>query len=57
LRTKSKNKEASMVVIAKIGNARVIEVAKNGIAKGYDNQIISDMTELSEEVINALREE
>jgi hypothetical protein len=56
-RTKSKNKEASMVVIAKIGNARVIEVAKNGIAKGYDNQVISDMTELSEEDINALGEE
>jgi hypothetical protein len=56
-RTKSKNKEASMVVIAKIGNARAIENAKNGIAKGYSNQIIADITELSEEVINALREE
>ena len=56
-RTKSKNKEASMVVIAKIGNARMIEVAKNGIAKVYSNQVISDMTDLSEDVINALREE
>jgi hypothetical protein len=56
-RTKSKNKEASMVVIAKIGNARAIEIAKNGILKGYNNQVISDMTELSYEEIDDIRAE
>lgn len=56
-RTKSKNKEASMVVIAKIGNARAIEIAKNGIIKGYNNKVISDMTELSYEEIDDIRAE
>ena len=56
-RTKSKNKEASMVVIAKIGNAKVIEMAKKGIARGYSNQVISDITELLDDEINMLREE
>jgi hypothetical protein len=46
-----------MVVIAKIGNARAIEIAKNGILKGYNNQVISDMTELSYEEIDDIRAE
>lgn len=34
---------------------RVIEIAKNGIAKGYDNKIISDLTGLTTEQIEKLR--
>jgi hypothetical protein len=44
-----------MVVIAKIGNARAIEIAKNGILKGYSNQVISDITELSFDEIDDIR--
>lgn len=36
---------------------KTIEIAKNGIAKGYNNDIIADLTKLSLEKIEELRKE
>jgi ribosomal protein L10 len=36
---------------------KAVENAKNGILKGYDNQIIADITGLTVEEIEALRNE
>jgi hypothetical protein len=56
-RKKAKNKEAAKVTIAKIENRKALENAKKGIIKGYDNQTISDLTDLSIEQIEQLRSE
>ncbi len=60
-RTKAKNKEAAKIVLTKEKAAgkqeKAIENAMNGISKGYDNQIISDITGLTVEQIEELRAE
>jgi hypothetical protein len=56
-RTQSKNKEAATITIAKIQTADRMENARKGIAKGYDNQTIADITGLSEAEIERLRTE
>jgi hypothetical protein len=45
-RTKAKNKEASMITIAKIENLQAIEIAKRMILAGSDDNFIASMTEL-----------
>lgn len=54
-RALSKNRESAKIVIASIKNAAAIENAKKGIEKGYDNQIISDLTGLSTEHVERIR--
>ncbi len=44
-----------MLVVQKAALNKQIEIAKNGISKGYDNQIIADLTDLTLEQIEALR--
>lgn len=56
-RAMSKNKEAAKITVAKIENVRNIEIARNGIQKGYDNQTLIDLTELPIEQIEDLRKE
>jgi hypothetical protein len=56
-RTKAKNKEAARVTVAKIENRRNFEIAKNAIKKGADNKFIADITGLSVEQIQQLRNE
>jgi PD-(D/E)XK nuclease family transposase len=60
-RAEAKNREAAKITLAKTEQyAKVeekIENAKNGILKGYDNQIIADITGLSLEQIAQLRNE
>jgi len=56
-RTKAKNKEASMVTIAKIENRRNIEIAKKMILAGSNNDFIVQMTDLTVEQIEELRHE
>ena len=56
-RTAAKNKEASKVTIAKIRRVEAIDNAKNGIQKGYDDKVITDITGLSLEEVKRLREE
>ena len=60
-RTQAKNKEAAKIVLAKTEQyakqENTLEIAKNGILKGYDNQIISDITGLTVEQIEQLRNE
>ena len=41
----------------KVEERKTIEIAKNGIAKGYNNDIIADLTKLSLEKIEELRRE
>ncbi|MFY8187925.1 MAG: Rpn family recombination-promoting nuclease/putative transposase [Flavobacterium sp.] len=41
----------------KVEERKTIEIAKNGFLKGYDNSIISDLTKLTFEQIDALRSE
>lgn len=41
----------------KVEERKTIEIAKNGIAKGYNNDIITDLTKLSLEKIEELRKE
>jgi len=58
-RTQAKNKEAAKIVLAKekeaSKQATQLENAKNGILKGYNNQIIADITGLTIEQIEQLR--
>ena len=54
-RTRAKNKEAGMITIAKIENQKAIEIAKNAISKGADDQFIADITNLSLEQVQHLR--
>ncbi len=60
-RTKAKNKEATEIVLAKTEQyakqEKAIENAKNGISKGYNNQIIADIAALPIEQIEQLRSE
>ncbi len=60
-RTEAKNKEAGKITIAKTEQyakqEKAIENAKNGILKGYDNQIIADITGLTVEQVEQLRHE
>ena len=56
-RRDAKNKEASKIVIATLENAKTLEIAKNGIAKGYNNIVISDLTGLTIAQIQKLRQE
>lgn len=53
----AKNKEAAKVTIAKIGNVRAIEIAKNCINEGMDNELISEITEISITEIEKMRKE
>jgi hypothetical protein len=39
----------------KAKDEKSVEIAKNGIAKGYDNSIIADLTNLSFDQIDKLR--
>jgi ribosomal protein L10 len=41
----------------KVEQRKTIEIAKNGILKGYENSIIADLTRLTFEQINKLRNE
>lgn len=56
-RTQAKNKEAGKITIAKVENAKTLDIAKNAIKKGYENAVIADITGLSIEEINKLRQE
>lgn len=56
-RSQAKNKEAAKVTIAKIGRIKAIEIAKNGITEGMNNDLIAKITELSLEEIIVLRKE
>ena len=56
-RTASKNKEANRTIVATYKNIRNIEIAKEGIKKGYPNEIIGDLTGLTIEFIENLKEE
>jgi hypothetical protein len=56
-RTEAKNKEAKKVTVAKIENRRNIEIAKNAIAEGFDNQVVARITGLTLEQIEELRYE
>jgi hypothetical protein len=56
-RTNAKNKEAARVTIAKIENRRNYEIAKKAIVKGFDNETVADLTDLTVEQIEALRRE
>ncbi|HRK74277.1 MAG TPA: PD-(D/E)XK nuclease family transposase [Rhodothermales bacterium] len=58
-RTLAKNKEAARITLAKTEEyakrAEKIENAKSGIAKGYNNHIIADITGLTIQEVEALR--
>jgi len=56
-RTQAKNKEAGKKTIAKVENAKTLDIAKNAIKKGYENEVIADITGLSIEEIDKLRQE
>jgi hypothetical protein len=56
-RTQAKNKEAGKITIAKVENAKTLDIAKNAIKKGYENEVIADITGLSIEEIEKLRQE
>jgi len=56
-RTKAKNKEASMVTIAKIENRRNIEIAKSLLQTPLSNEDIAKHTDLTVEQIEQLRNE
>jgi hypothetical protein len=56
-RTQAKNKEAGKITIAKVEKAKTLDIAKNAIKKGYENEVIADITGLSIEEINKLRQE
>ncbi len=60
-RTQAKNKEAARIVLAKTEEyakqERSIEIARNAILEGFDNQMISKLTGLSLEEIGKLRDE
>ncbi|TAH30397.1 MAG: hypothetical protein EAZ06_03435 [Cytophagales bacterium] len=50
-------KAEKMLVEQKAKTQEKIEIAKNGIKKGYDNIVISDITSLTIEQIEQLRKE
>ncbi len=54
-RMQAKNKEASKVTIAKIGNAKAMEIAEKCIEKGSDDHFIADITGLSLHEIQKIR--
>lgn len=54
-RTKAKDKEAAKITLAKAKQENTFEMAKNGILKGYHDQIIADITGLSLEQIAQIR--
>lgn len=54
-RTLAKNKEASKITIAKIGNIRAIEIARNLILEELSDEIIVRTTKLSLDKIQELR--
>ncbi|MCU0338527.1 MAG: Rpn family recombination-promoting nuclease/putative transposase [Spirosomaceae bacterium] len=56
-RTLAKNKEATRVTIAKIENRRNIEIARNLILLGLENDTIAKGTDLTVEQIEQLRRE
>ena len=56
-RTKAKNKEATRVTVAKIENRRNFEIAKKMILAGSKDDFISQMTDLTVEQIQELRNE
>ncbi len=55
-RTAAKNKEAAKVTVAKIGNARAIEIAENLMKEGLSDELIAKVTKFSLAKIQAIRE-
>ena len=56
-RTASKNKEANRTIVATYRMIEKTEIAKEGIKKGYPNEIIADLTNLTLAFIESLRQE
>jgi hypothetical protein len=56
-RTKAKNKEAARIVLTKERMAEKIEIAKNLISLGSNNEFIAKATELTIEQVAQLRSE
>jgi hypothetical protein len=56
-RTLAKNKEAARITVAKIENRRNVEIALKMIALGTDNEFIAQVTELTIEQVEQLRQE
>ncbi len=56
-RTKAKNKEAAKIVLTMERTAEKIEIAKKAILKGLANEMIADITDLTIEQIEKLRQE
>ena len=56
-RALSKNKEAAKIVIAKIENAKVLEIAKKLLKLGATTEMISESTDLGLEVIERLKQD
>jgi hypothetical protein len=56
-RTQAKNKEAARVTIAKIENARTLEIAQNALASGLSDDLIAQITGLSIAQIQQLRKQ
>ena len=56
-REESKNKEAGRVMKAKLEHAKVLELARNGIKGGFDDESIMIFTKLSLEKIQELRKQ
>jgi hypothetical protein len=56
-RALKKNKEAAQITVAHIVNANLKGLAKEAIGKGYNNEIIADITGLPVETIEKLRRE
>jgi hypothetical protein len=60
-RTQAKNREAAKITLAKTEQyakqERSIEIAKNAIKKGADNEFISEITGLTVEEIEQLRQD
>jgi hypothetical protein len=60
-RTQAKNKEAAKIVLAKTEQhakqENTLEIAKKAIKRGFDNETIADLTDLTLEQIEQLRNE
>ena len=56
-RALSKNKEAAKIVIAKIENAKVLEIAKKLLKLGATTEMISESTDLGLEAIERLKQD
>lgn len=54
-RAEAKKKEAGKITIAKVENAKAIEIAKNSILAGLSDEIISQITELSIQQVKEIR--